>query len=190
MKWKILLGIFVIGLVACETALGPSNPNPSEQNQTPQAAFTPSVTLGPAPLQVSFDASASTDADGTIAAYSWTFGDGKTGSGVSVQHTFEQVGNHPVTLTVTDNQGASASQTATITVENASPSPTPDPTPDPTPEPPDANKNLIAAGVSVPTQKEALEEESLEIGLKRRSCSNTSNRWHVTDFDRNPYAKR
>lgn len=165
MTWHVLLGIFAIGLAACETVQGPSHPTPG-QNQAPQAAFTPSVTQGPAPLQINFDASASIDIDGNIATYSWSFGDGKTDSGTTVQHTFEQVGSYPVTLTVTDNQGASASQSVTITVEGTPPSPTPDPTPDPNPTPPPtSSKNLIAAGVSIPTKKEALEEESLEIGL-------------------------
>lgn len=50
---------------------------------------------------INFDASGSTDSDGTIVDYRWDFGDGSTGSGVGVSHQFAN-GNYPVTLTVSD----------------------------------------------------------------------------------------
>ncbi|MGP3981403.1 PKD domain-containing protein [Streptomyces sp. KR80] len=53
----------------------------------------------------SFDGSGSTDADGTIASYAWEFGDGKTGSGKMVSHTYAKSGYYSVSLTVTDNEG-------------------------------------------------------------------------------------
>jgi PKD repeat protein len=73
---------------------------------------------------VSFDGSGSTDPDGTIVAYNWEFGDGSTGTGVSPTHTYGAAGTFTVTLTVTDNAGATdtASTTATIAdVPNAPP---------------------------------------------------------------------
>lgn len=56
--------------------------------------------------QVDFDGAASSDADGRIVRYSWSFGDGSTGLGPKVKHRFSTAGSYTVTLTVTDNAGA------------------------------------------------------------------------------------
>ncbi|WP_214326960.1 S8 family serine peptidase [Nonomuraea sediminis] len=87
-------------------------PGSGPGNKPPVAAFTNSCTV----LACSFDASSSSDPDGTIASYAWEFGDGTTGSGKTVSHTYGAAGTYTVKLTVTDNQGASASTTKTITV--------------------------------------------------------------------------
>ena len=52
-------------------------------NQPPTASFAASPTTGDAPLSVSFNASGSTDPDGTIVSYSWVFSDGGSATGVS-----------------------------------------------------------------------------------------------------------
>jgi PKD repeat protein len=53
---------------------------------------------------VSFDASTSTDDDGTIILYQWNFGDGSpVATGLAVTHAYAAPGVYPVTLTVTDN---------------------------------------------------------------------------------------
>ncbi|MBD3791711.1 MAG: PKD domain-containing protein [Campylobacterales bacterium] len=62
---------------------------------------------GYAPRVVGFDASASTD-DGTIVSYQWDFGDGSSGEGMVVEHTYENPGRYFATLTVRDDQGLSA----------------------------------------------------------------------------------
>ena len=63
---------------------------------------------------VNFDGSASCAPAGrTIAAYAWDFGDGTTGSGVEVTHTYATPGVYTVELTVTDDQVAPATATAT-----------------------------------------------------------------------------
>ncbi len=82
----------------------------------PTASFT-GVCSG---LDCSFDGSASKDADGSIAAYSWSFGDGSTASGATTTHTYATQGSYLVTLTVTDNQGVSSSTTQSFTVAMAS----------------------------------------------------------------------
>lgn len=55
---------------------------------------------------LNFDASAASDADGSITEYKWNFGDGNTGTGVTVSHSFSGDISVPVTLTVMDNLGA------------------------------------------------------------------------------------
>ncbi|MCK4394859.1 PKD domain-containing protein, partial [Candidatus Bipolaricaulota bacterium] len=53
---------------------------------------------------VSFDASSSTDADGTIILYQWNFGDGSpAATGLAVTHSYPAPGVYPVQLRVTDN---------------------------------------------------------------------------------------
>ena len=71
-----------------------------------------------------FDASQSADPDGFIIAYHWDFGDGYTAEGKTTTHSYFKPGTYPVTLTVTDNFGASTTNTttATITVPNRPPS--------------------------------------------------------------------
>lgn len=71
----------------------------------PIACFTANPTFGTAPLTVSFDASCSSDPVGSISSYHWTFGDGSTGSGRTVSHTYWDPGYFTVRLTVTDDTG-------------------------------------------------------------------------------------
>lgn len=86
----------------------------------PVASFAPSVLGGLAPLPVQFDGRASHDPDGSIVAWNWSFGDGSTGSGAMVSHTFASEGWYFVQLTVTDNSGATATSDQTITVKPGS----------------------------------------------------------------------
>src|SRR5207249_1398316 len=80
-------------------------------NQPPTAAFTASFTA----LTCSFTSSSS-DPDGSISAYSWTFGDGATATSQNPSRTYAAGGTYTVTLTVTDNQGATASTSKGVTV--------------------------------------------------------------------------
>ncbi|MGW4898241.1 S8 family serine peptidase [Kitasatospora sp. NPDC004240] len=65
----------------------------------------------------SLDSEGSYDPDGKLASYSWNFGDGTTGSGQSVSHTFpySASGTYRTTLTVTDDKGGTGSASATVT---------------------------------------------------------------------------
>ena len=82
-------------------------------NRAPVAGFTAAPVSGPAPLAVSFDASASSDPDGGVLAFSWNFGDGTTGTGKTVSHTYP-AGSFTATLTVTDGKGGSNAATKAI----------------------------------------------------------------------------
>jgi len=59
---------------------------------------------------------ASTDPDGTVVAWSWTFGDGGTSALRDPSHTYAAAGTYNVTLTATDNDGATNSITKPVTV--------------------------------------------------------------------------
>ena len=90
-------------------------------NQPPVASFSVDVAEGSAPLEVRFDASASSDPDGSIASYAWSFGDGATGSGRVATHVYENAGSFTPRLTVTDDRGAAASQTGSPVTVNSPP---------------------------------------------------------------------
>jgi PKD repeat protein len=87
----------------------------------PVADFTFSPETGYAPLTVTFDASSSYDADGTIVDYQWVFGDGETGSGMVVSHTFLTPGVLTNLLTVIDNDGKTATKSRTLEIINLPP---------------------------------------------------------------------
>jgi YVTN family beta-propeller protein len=129
-------------------------PGPSPQglaivpDQGPTADF--SSTPAQAGTATGFDASASTDPEGTVAEYAWDFGDGNTATTAlpTTSHTYAAGGAYDVTLTVTDNEGCAnlllfsghtascnpntlAAKTSQVTIA-AAPTPTPTPTPAPT----------------------------------------------------------
>ena len=83
-------------------------------NESPVADFT-FVENG---LSVQFTGDG-TDADGTVESYAWDFGDGSTSAQRSPQHVFDEAGTYDVTLTVTDNSGATGSVTKKVSVEAA-----------------------------------------------------------------------
>jgi PKD repeat protein len=113
----VLTAVLALGLLAIlGSGGGGGGGGGGSANSPPIASFTVSPQLGSAPLPVTFDASGSSDSDGSIAAYQWDFGDGSTGIGRTLSHTYQAVRRYTVTLTVTDNSGATASATRTIDV--------------------------------------------------------------------------
>ncbi|UCF08077.1 MAG: PKD domain-containing protein, partial [Thermoplasmata archaeon] len=67
---------------------------------------------------VFLDASSSTDFEGYLVQYHWDFGDGTTGTGETLAHTYVDNGVYTVTLTVTDDEGGTDERTITVYVEN------------------------------------------------------------------------
>jgi hypothetical protein len=97
-----------------------------EPNATPTAVATASATTGPAPLTVSFDGSASHDADpGDELAYAWDLdGDGAfdDATGVTVQRTYTAPGTVAARLRATDQAGAEGvSEPVELTIVDETP---------------------------------------------------------------------
>lgn len=87
-------------------------PEEPAENVEPVASFVAEV----AGSSVSVDGSASSDPDGTVASYSWDFGDGAVGEGVTAEHEFGSAGTYTVTLTVTDDRGATATSQEVVEI--------------------------------------------------------------------------
>ncbi len=96
------------------------------QNRAPTASFTASPNPVPTGTPVAFDASGSTDPDGTIAKYEWDLdGNGtyetNTGTTATTSKTYATAANLTIRLRVTDNEGATATTTRALTVQNRAP---------------------------------------------------------------------
>jgi len=116
-KRRTLIGTLSVGCALISLGLS------SAANNPPIANFEVLAGEDGSPNAVILDASASYDADGTIATYQWLFGDGTTGSGVTKTHSYPSVSTYTITLVVTDNEGASnlASQTIDLSLPLAAP---------------------------------------------------------------------
>jgi PKD repeat protein len=68
--------------------------------------------------ETAFNASRSVD-EGQIVSYQWSFGDGATGNGAVVSHTYVKEGIYEVKVNVTDNEDLSSLKTISVTVEVA-----------------------------------------------------------------------
>lgn len=99
----------------------------SSDNEPPTAVIEAEPTGGVESVEVDFDGSGSSDPDGNIESYSWDFDDGEESSKVSPTHTFTNDTDSPVeyivTLTVTDDDGASDTAEQIIEVEVVPPPP-------------------------------------------------------------------
>jgi predicted CxxxxCH...CXXCH cytochrome family protein len=80
-------------------------------NTPPTARFTFSCSG----LTCHFDGTGSSDDDRTIASYAWDFGDGSGVGGSTADHTYRHAAGYIVTLTVTNNNGATGSRSKTAT---------------------------------------------------------------------------
>lgn len=87
----------------------------TDENIAPTASFTVTDTLILVGADVAFT-NTSSDSDGTIDSYSWEFSDGTTSSDENPTYTFNEVGEFEVSLTITDDIGATSTYTSSIYV--------------------------------------------------------------------------
>ena len=87
-------------------------------NQNPTSSFTFTINGS----SVEFDASGSTDSDGTIEFHEWNFGDNNIASHGDYNHAhnyFSEAGSYEVTLKVTDDDGGTHSTTQTVVIASS-----------------------------------------------------------------------
>ncbi|HWG89265.1 MAG TPA: PKD domain-containing protein [Candidatus Thermoplasmatota archaeon] len=121
--------IAVSTLDGVPVAAATQNPLFGEVEVAGGSRFEPSgaeqATLAPLPVitdvlllgsRLTASAEESRDVDGSIVAYAWSFGDGKTATGPRADHTYLAPGLYTLTLTVTDNHGVVASTATPVLV--------------------------------------------------------------------------
>jgi PKD repeat protein len=124
-------GTYTVQLTVTDEA-GQSATSPGTQitvatggGSAPTATFTFSPAAPGVNETVFFNASTSSGGAGrTIVSYAWTFGDGGTGSGVTVSHAYATAGTYSVQLRVTDDAGQSTTSGATTITVGSPPAPT------------------------------------------------------------------
>jgi len=104
------------GVIAQPVTVGVATP--------PTASFTFSPTAPAVSQMIFFNAEASRPAAGRrLVSYSWDFGSGRTGSGVTTSKGYDTPGTYVVTLTVEDDAGAVATTALPVTVGTPSTGP-------------------------------------------------------------------
>lgn len=86
-------------------------------NLPPVAQFTVAPKQGDTSTTFSFDGRASSDPDGAIVKYKWSFGDGVSSTGSTIKHRFAISGTYRVVLAVTDDKGTSSKATKELDVK-------------------------------------------------------------------------
>ncbi|MBT8400970.1 MAG: PKD domain-containing protein, partial [Rhodothermia bacterium] len=88
----------------------------TSNNQLPVAVIQASKNQAEVNEDITFDGSGSSDSDGSITQYAWSFGDGGTSNQQTVDHAYASAGAYTVTLTVTDNEGGTGSASTQINI--------------------------------------------------------------------------
>jgi parallel beta-helix repeat protein len=88
----------------------------AEVNQPPDAHFTYSPENPFLNQLITFDASNSTDPDGTIVSYEWNFGDGEVANGIIQEHAYSNLGTYTVVLTLTDDDAGTGTYFIQISI--------------------------------------------------------------------------
>jgi PKD repeat protein len=85
-------------------------------DEAPSAGFTLTTARPGSGQRLTFSGASSSDPDGTIVSYRWTFGDGAAATGMTPIHSYAKPGTYTVSLTVTDGSGQSATTSKSVTV--------------------------------------------------------------------------
>lgn len=113
MIWEITADVFDNNNMSLTIALTYILNNATPTNNDPVAGFSYSTSVSN--LIADFTDN-STDSDGIIVGWSWDFGDGSTSTVQNPSHTYAADGTYTVTLTVTDDQGATGSSSQDLSV--------------------------------------------------------------------------
>ena len=100
-----------VGSQTTATIAAPGNSN------LPPVAVVGGPSSGSADVELFFDGSESSDEDGFIAGYAWTFGDGAIGSGVMPGHIYQEAGLYTVRLSVTDDDGGISNDEYQVSID-------------------------------------------------------------------------
>ncbi len=121
-----LAGAFTATVTASDSAGGTATSSvsisvSSSGGTTLQVGVSASPTSGPAPLSVAFQGTASSGSPPY--SFAWTFGDGGTGTGANVTHSYAAAGSYVATCNVQDSKGNKGSASTTISVTGGGSSP-------------------------------------------------------------------
>jgi hypothetical protein len=72
---------------------------------------------------VTFNGSRSVGFEGNILNYSWDFGDNKTGTGITTNHIYKDLGRYIITLTITDSKGSNSSISTNLWIQETNSKP-------------------------------------------------------------------
>ncbi|MCF8413523.1 MAG: PKD domain-containing protein, partial [Melioribacteraceae bacterium] len=114
-------GTYSVQLVVTDDSDSPCNSTSITKaikvNETPLARAGDDLTVA-AGDNVKFDAAKSIDPDGEISSYTWDFGNGLIKNGLSVNHTFSEPGQYPVTLKISDDASVENSYSEDLLIVN------------------------------------------------------------------------
>lgn len=109
-SWSGTVPVDVPWTVAMRTAFGQGPPLPHD----PVADFTVDASLAECTDSAVRFQNTSTDVDGDIVSYAWSFGDGTTSVQTDPRHTYEDAGTYLVSLTVTDATGRTGVKSSAV----------------------------------------------------------------------------
>ena len=85
----------------------------------PDAVFSAAPNPGTAQMPVDFTAAGSSDSDGVLESYTWSFGDGSSGQGMTPTHIYAAPGLYTVKLSVSGSGGLTSTVTHVVSIREA-----------------------------------------------------------------------